>query len=309
MEILVVLDHGFVMPTGVMLKSLAFNNKEMIINCHAIIDDNVTEKDKDNLRRAFADRDNCNITFYTIKNGQWGGHFQTDKNYGFHEATYYRLLCASVLPSEVKKVLYFDGDIIIDGKLDELWNIDVEGVAVAGVLDVNQGPDHYNRVRISRKKGYINCGVMLVNVDYWRQHDVESRFMDYLKNHIPKYADQDVINYVLQDEKKMIPLRYNLMSHYLYKSEYAPFFYLDNVTEVMEACSHPIVIHFVSGDKPWHRDSRHPFKNIFLKYYQMSPWAGVQLKRKWPSVKTYAKFFLYKLGWLHENVFENRYAY
>ena len=45
-HIVACLDHGFVMPTGVMMYSVCVNNPDVDINFHLIVDESVTADDR-----------------------------------------------------------------------------------------------------------------------------------------------------------------------------------------------------------------------------------------------------------------------
>ena len=49
-------------------------------------------------------------------------------------ATYYRLLTPLLLPN-IDKILYLDGDIIINGEIRPLWETNIQKNAVAAVID------------------------------------------------------------------------------------------------------------------------------------------------------------------------------
>jgi lipopolysaccharide biosynthesis glycosyltransferase len=51
-------------------------------------------------------------------------------------ATYYRLFLPTLLPKSIDKVIYMDCDSIINDSLKDLWEEDIEGYDIAGVLDV-----------------------------------------------------------------------------------------------------------------------------------------------------------------------------
>ena len=65
MEIVACTDKCFVMPTGVMMKSVCLNNKDSIINFHIVCDDSIKEKDKEDLKSVIKDS-NSNIFFYFV---------------------------------------------------------------------------------------------------------------------------------------------------------------------------------------------------------------------------------------------------
>ena len=85
--------------------------------------------------------------------------------------TWYRVLLPQVLSEDVHRVLYLDADTIVAGNLNELFTLDMEGKAIAGSID----PESYNKETFERcgydqSKKYICAGVMLMNLEYLREH-------------------------------------------------------------------------------------------------------------------------------------------
>lgn len=307
MDILVNLDHNYLMPTSVMLKSLATNNNDVDIICHAIIDNTVTQDDKQVLLSSFADAKKRQIMFYAVSYDELP-NLPLSSNHSFTTSAYFRLFSASLLPPSVEKVIYIDGDALVLDDISNLWAIDLKEEAVAGVLDCNQQPTHYNRLKIESKKGYINGGVLLINLKYWREHNSEYLFRQYLERTIPEYADQDVINFVFQDKKMILPLQYNLTRAYYYKPQFAPFFYYDIKEKLEYARVHPVIVHFTGEDKPWYKDCLHPMTSEFLKYYGMTAWKEVALKKKPFDLKRIVKSFLWKMGVISTDVTINKFV-
>ena len=50
-------------------------------------------------------------------------------------ATYFRLFLDKVIPANVSRVIYLDSDVLINGPLDELWAVDLQGHVIAAVSD------------------------------------------------------------------------------------------------------------------------------------------------------------------------------
>ncbi len=52
-------------------------------------------------------------------------------------ATYYRLRIPEILPQNISKALYLDGDIIVEQDLKELWNLDLSNAVLGAVEDAD----------------------------------------------------------------------------------------------------------------------------------------------------------------------------
>lgn len=216
--------------------------------------------------------------------------------------TYFRLVIQDKLP-DIDKVIYLDCDTIVNGSLKELWNTEMGDYAVAGVRDrVNDSIRLYNRLRYPIHDGYINAGVLLINLKKWREFHVFDRAKEIVKA-MPKALknhDQDIINILFHDSKQILPFRYNLLEYYLYVEEWL---YLDRkyYPEIIDACQNPSIIHFCMPQKPWHYECINPFKDLYYKYRKMTPWPEVELTHKVQkqSRKQKVKMLLGRLGLYH----------
>jgi lipopolysaccharide biosynthesis glycosyltransferase len=283
MDIVVCTDHRFVMPTGVMMYSLCSNNPEADVTIHVLIDDNVTEKDKEDLTTTISRFPNGKVLFYNVDLSLLPAFPSLEKRQGeISKAAYYRLMLSEILPESVHKVLYMDGDLIVRGSLSPLWDTDLTGYAIAAVPDgVGGDIEIFNRLRYPFEIGYFNSGVMLVNLDYWREHAVINEFYDFIKTRAEDIAlwDQDVLNFVFQDRKTSLPIKYNFTSGFLFKPP--KFDYWKNEKEFKEALQNPVVVHF-AGDKPWYVYQRvpHPFTSTWMLYQNQTLWKGVMWEKR-----------------------------
>lgn len=279
MDVVVCTDNRFVMPTGVMMYSLCCNNPSVDVTFHILVDDSVSTKDRDDLKETISKFPLGKILFYDVDLTILPSFPSLDTRQGkITKAVYYRLMLAEILPTSIHKVLYMDGDLIVRDSLLPLWNTDITGYAVAATADGLSGDiEFYNRLRYPFEKGYFNSGVLLVNLDYWRQHSVINDFCDFMKTRANDIAlwDQDVMNYVFQDHKVYFPIKYNLTSGYFFKQP--RFDYWKYETEVSEALKNPVVVHF-AGDKPWYayQKAPHPFNSTWFLYQDQTKWKGVK---------------------------------
>lgn len=281
-------DDNYIMPTGVMLTSLFENNKDINVNVH-LLHGGLTNEHIDQITNQVS-KYNQNIRFYRMDDHLFsefpiGKSYQTN-HVGSSMATYYRLFLSQILPDNIEKVIYLDGDILVLYSLKELWNIDMSDKAIAAVFDsFNNEISHYNRLRYPQNKGYFNAGVLLINLKYWREHKVESKFLDYVANYPERLAchDQDVLNYIFKDAKMELPLKYNMLNEYWFDVRYSLISW-EYEQQILDGQKNPVIIHFTCIPKPWYKNCKHPYKKMFEKYKSMSLWSNVKEKR-WLRIK------------------------
>ena len=296
-EIVVCIDKWFVMPTGVMMYSVCVNNPDIGIRFHVIVDDSVPESGKDDLRKMVDKFSGKDIVFYNIDITCFPS-FPINTAH-LSQASYYRLMLSEILDGDLHKVLYLDGDTIVRHSLLPLWNVDVRDVAIAAVSDVSECDiRRFNILHYSMSLGYFNSGVMLINLDYWRDNNVAKDFYDYVKNYPDRlrFHDQDVLNYFFRHKKRELPIKYNLQREHLIKYKYPFYDYWKREKEVLEARRDPVIVHFTSLDKPWNREllyQAHPFSSTFFKYQEQTEWKGHRTDKR--SGKQHVKDFVGEL--------------
>lgn len=299
MHIAFCLDNNYIPFCATTIASIFANNQVEKITFHLFVD-GITDANRGMMQEWINGIEGKGIRFYDLSEADFKD-FPVGNAY-INLTTYFRLVIQDKLP-DIDKVLYLDCDTIVNGSLSELWNTDMEGFAVAGVRDrVNDSIRLYNRLRYPMVVGYVNAGVLLINLKKWRECQVFDKAKELakampeaLKNH-----DQDIINILFHDNKLMLPFRYNLLEYYLYVEEWL---YLDRkyYPEIIEACKNPTIIHFCMPQKPWHYECINPFKELYYKYRKMTPWPEVVLTHKQQKLsrKEKVKRLLGKLGLYH----------
>jgi lipopolysaccharide biosynthesis glycosyltransferase len=269
------------MPYGIMIYSLCANNRDENIHLYVFTDESFTNDDKISITKVLKSFNNDNKVDFIYITLEMINDVIGIENECYPRQTYYRLLMSRLLPTSVNKILYLDGDIIVRGSLKDLWNINIDNVALAAVPDAGSGIlEVYNRLGMSIALGYFNAGVMLVNVEYWRKYNLQEKMFAFLKNNKDKITlgDQDTVNYILRDIKTHLPLKYNVQTMFLYKFDYICFSVYQYKQEFDEAIRNPVILHF-SGCRPWERNCQHPYKEEFYKYQEQTIWKDVPLKK------------------------------
>ena len=273
-HIILCTDENYVMPCGITIFSICYNNKCNHLFFH-ILTEGVSSSKKAEIKY-LVETYGQKIDFYDVNSSLLGN---VPVNNRFRISIYYRLLMANILPKNISKILYLDSDIIVRGNLQEIWEIDITDKALGAVLD--QSCDdirNYNRTNLLPLCGYYNSGVLLINLDYWRKAKIGEACIQYVNENCDKviYPDQDALNVVTQKLWAKLSFKYNVQAHMYHKANeiLARTNYID---EMMTASQTPFILHCTEALKPWMIGCRHPFTTEYIKYKNMSPWRNTPL--------------------------------
>lgn len=189
-----------------------------------------------------------------------------------------RLFLPELLDDSVNRLLYLDADTIVDGRLDELTEIPMGDYPAAMALD-SLVRLHKLRLGFSKEEPYFNSGVILFQMERWRQERCSERIAEHVKTvraHYPS-PDQDLLNVVCRGRIMTLPPRYNFQPIHLAFSSGSYFrcfgkrgYY--GADEIRRDQGKPVVYHFFRfvGEFPWNRNNLHPDNEIFDQYLAKS---------------------------------------
>lgn len=286
MDIVACTDHGFVMPYGVLFKSICVNNSSNI-NFHVIVDGTFTDDDKEDLESIISSNPNNKIIYYYVSQDilDMLPTFPTGPSHVV-STTYLKLFFADILPKNLDKVLYLDGDMIVRKSLDDLWNTDISEVAVGYVVDQGYAQiKWYNTLEYPSELAYFNTGMILINLKYWREHQAKERFLEFIREHPERIfiREQDVMSYTFREEKIELPLTYNFQCGFLYKRRLLQMDWFKYKDQIEKYKKDPCIIHYLTADKPWFKGNNNPYRSEFYKYKSMTKWKNVPLRSSKPK--------------------------
>lgn len=278
MNILTCTDSHFVIPTGIMLYSVCKNNVGEELNFYLIVDATVTDAQKQSIENEIKKFEKTTIHFFKVDIKEIEEYLVVVAP-NFPKSIYYRLLMADILPKNLDKIIYLDGDIIVRHSLKDLWNTDISSYSLGAVVNQTNGKKFWERLKYPREKGYFNSGVLLVNIKYWRENCLSDKFIDYLKHNSDTLVnpDQDVLNYVLQDSKVLLPERYNVQE-FFYRVD-REIVDCENSAEIERSLHDPYILHYTAV-KPWFYYCSHPLKHIYYQYKTETQWANDSIMEK-----------------------------
>lgn len=187
---------------------------------------------------------------------------------------YFRILLPVVLDQSIEQVLYLDSDIIVKGDVIQLWGYDVKQYAFGAV-------DHPKSANDSEHPLYMNSGVMLFNLTYWREKGLVDRVLSYIAKYPERLKtwDQDAINGELPGEWVELPSAWNMVEGWYLDPYVTPEVNGMTQAEFEQLRNSPMLIHYTGAGvrKPWFKQCNHPLKAEYWTYVPLSP-----LSRKTP---------------------------
>ena len=198
------------------------------------------------------------------------------------KGTYYRLLIPQLF-KKYNKVLYLDSDLVVTKDVSELFDFDIDGYCVGGVLDYElvrwYCSDEEVRKYIDAKLGlervtdYFNSGVTLFNIDKINLEfapDAAKKAINVHFNGCPKFHDQDVNNYLYRGRVKYLDPRWNCEYHIpIWSPNWRNQMPLLLLNDYEKSRKNPFIIHYAGGIKPWQRIGIE-MGDFFWKYARMS---------------------------------------
>ena len=251
MNIAINVNDAYIPCAMVMLQSLFENNPECSIVVH-LLHASVSETELEKFRR-YINSQNGELKVYTIDTAV----FQKFPDVGrWSVETYFRLLLPEVMPVQIKKVLYLGADIIVNGSIKELYNMDFGKYCIIACPNMDCAVDAEERNKRWNRKGqlqYFNAGVMLLNLEKMRKRCSIEKYCSIIRKAPDDFPmlDQDLLNYVFGNDVSYVPaLKYNYII--------AP------NSELEEGST--IIYHFGTKDKPWQKMGAEKYYEIWWQY-------------------------------------------
>ncbi|PRY52362.1 lipopolysaccharide biosynthesis glycosyltransferase [Arcticibacter pallidicorallinus] len=262
-NIVTVCDNHYAVMLAALLKSIEVNRVGAEQIFLYIVDDGL----KANSKRKISDSVSGNVfklTWLSLDDVISDKSRLPLDNSTFPLNVYIRLFIPHFVPESLERVLYLDVDMIVETDIAKLWEVDMQGKVIAGVVDRSEtvsskwgGITNYEELGLRPETKYFNSGLLLIDPIKWREEDLTNRILSCV-NENSQYAgfpDQYGLNVVLADQWLELDRRWN---------SYAT-----------SDDSDPYVIHFI-GVKPIYisYDLNSGFKNRFFHYLSLTPWSG-----------------------------------
>lgn len=155
---------------------------------------------------------------------------------------YARLLIDRLVGPDVERILYLDCDMFVRDDVGFLFDLDLEGKAIAAVRDpagaliTGKRDLKNNRDIFDPADGYFNAGMVLIDIGRWREADIVGRMEAALRDGVMQriYYDQDLLNLVFKRNWLALPWRWNTID-----------------ARPAHDGLDPAIVHYTGETKPW----------------------------------------------------------
>ena len=279
-NISLICDNGYVMPTSVAIQSMICNKSENDYLIIYIIGDKLTDNNR--LKLASQACHNVELRFIEVDSSKYAG---LEKSYSkVSKASLIKFSIPDLL-KDIDKVLYIDGDVIVLKSLYNLYNIDLNNKYAIVVSD---GPK--DEVPGGKKhayygdQDYFNSGMMVLNLKLMRDQGISQKLIHFRLHEYNYFMDQDAFNRVLKNNVIHVGVEYDFMLHLIsYRNpgfsieQLKQFYNLKNYKNIDQLFENITVLHY-TFEKPWiYFDI--PFNEVWMSYFYKSPFGNIDLSR------------------------------
>ena len=161
-----------------------------------------------------------------------------------------RLLLPELLPETVRRYLYLDADVLVEGDLQPLFGLGMGGAPIAAVRDRYnatigaQGGIPGSSPSLDAGTPYFNAGVLLVDRAEWTRRGITDRCVEYLEcnREALRFGDQDSLNVACAGAWLEVPNKWNYQG------------WRPDPGQVEVRPEDVRITHYLGRRKPWHPD-------------------------------------------------------
>jgi len=256
--ILFCISAQYVKQLIVCITSILENNKD--VNFVFYVFHRNLSKDNEKLFASF-DKNHCKFIFKKLDDNLFKDFRIVDE--GRHDISidiYSRYFAPKII-KEHDKMIYLDSDIIVNGSLSPLYQINLGDNYVGGVEERCLYQTNYvsNQLKFKENELYINAGVLLMNLEKMRKDNFVENFSKAapILLNICTYSDQDVLNIVAKGKIKKINCIYNM----------TPF----HIRDLPSKKNAAVIIHYTGKFKPWTLGyTFNDANSLYLDYFNRS---------------------------------------
>ncbi|AZQ41512.1 General stress protein A [Streptococcus intermedius] len=285
MNILFTLNDAFVPQVATCMCSIFENNKSAdSINIY-LIGEKISEKNQQELS-AFTNKYKRNVYFIELGNIEDLLDFEFDTN-GWSPIVLARLFLDKLLPNDVNRVLYLDGDTIVLKDISKFYSTDLEDKVLGMCPEPTVDKTRKKFLKLGEYP-YHNSGVLLIDLNKWREKQIGKQVIEFYRQHDGNLfaPDQDALNGSLKLEIKTLSLNFNYFNIY----DTYPYYILKKLSFPTEFISKsefesikksPSIIHYLGEERPWRKGNTHKWRGEYLHYLSTTPWKDTPMEEGW----------------------------
>ncbi len=297
LAVVLVSDERFAMPMAVTISSLL----RRLVNRHEVdlyvLDGGVTSWSRRRVEKVVqisrSPETEVEMHWVTFR-PEWlpGIENYEFRNSNFNQCNFFRYAIPQILPESIHHAVFIDSDVIVEANVAELTAPLTEDASVAAVRDYSiptmgkrfpKGPPDWLSCRPDEK--YFNSGVLGINVDYWRRHDVTERALSIVRAdpQTCRWPGQDPMNFALRGTWREVDLGWNLQTGGPDRIARLGGSQTDFLGEPYEQIRQRAkIIHF-TGNKPWEQGFTNPDRPAWVEALRESGWFSSVGFRRWQA--------------------------
>lgn len=252
-------DDNYAMPAGIAMSSVIINNSDKNLVFH-LFANNVSNEKIQKFHQL--NQKNTSIICYEISDG-----FSINPDtlvLHVSASTCLRFIVPQILNKVTSRILYLDCDVLCTNNLDELINVNLDDKYSAVVCDIEKMQEKQCPACDIPYGEYFNAGMIYINTDMWVNNSLTDKAFAMINSgKVYKFADQDVLNILMQGKTVFLPKIYNQLTSLTVGGNE------DNLLS-----EDTVIIHYVTGNKPWYQLYLTP---LYQTYIASSPWANQKL--------------------------------
>lgn len=268
-NVAVTIDRNYLQPAGVMLNSMLTNTDAEVLVY--LLHPDLTEEDCEKLNLVIAKYDHAQIEYIRVTTDTFSD-FVVPAH--FSSVMYYKLCFGILLPDSIKRLLYLDPDTLVLSNIKELWDFELGDALYSAVpLELADDIDHI----IKKEDPYYSCGVMLINIEQWRQDGWDEKLLKIahdLAGHYEGAPEMQILAAGTSGRVINMPIFWNWWPD---MKGFHGSFTKNDLRRIKRLEG---IVHFPYTIKPWHYACAHPQRNLYVKYRKGTPWENAPLENR-----------------------------
>ncbi|PXZ07253.1 hypothetical protein DKK70_05205 [Gilliamella apicola] len=268
-------DNNYALPAGVTISSVIKNTPNYNLHFHLFID-NVSEENKSKFKLLSAE--NISITLYNL-NDSFTINKDTLVLHIDSVSTCIRLIIPEILEPLTDKFVYLDSDVLCLNSLSSILDYDIDNYVAGVISDTKDMQQTISEMYNIDYKKYFNAGVLFINTKKWCELQLSEQAINLINDgKIYKFADQDVLNILLENKTLLLPIKYNTKIKISIDAH-----------EEKSIKPYTVILHYISLNKPWFQVY---LSNLYSFYLNQSPWKDdlCPLTGNSSSIRNYSKY-------------------
>lgn len=267
MNILIAMNDAYVKYYQVVVTSLCRNNSESDIVIHIPYTSELSEEGLALITKT-ANDNNAKVKTYELNKDNIKAMSELPLGMWSVE-TFFRLFVQDIISDTEDRILWLDGDIIVNGDISDFYNIDFEGNYYAACEDIaisrGKMKQEYDNLGWDSSQIYVNAGVLLINLAQLRREKItQNDIVKFIEINHEKmhFLDQYTLNAMFHD-------RIKLADGFKYNCQVSSYSY----TKGRQILNESVILHF-PGYRPWQTDYQKHYSSaipgdIWWKYARM----------------------------------------